>query len=67
MPSVDIVGAEDLLPMIGSSCPSSDKLADGLLRFKDDVLVVPPVGTVEKERWLPAAPVEFPLTKPDSG
>jgi hypothetical protein len=61
-PSVDIVGTEVLLPMVGSWCPSSDTLTDGLLLFKDDVLVVLPVGTVEKERWLPAATVEFPLT-----
>jgi hypothetical protein len=47
--SVDIVGADDLLPIVRGS-PSSDSLTDRLLRFKDDVLIVFPVGAVEKER-----------------
>lgn len=66
-PSVDTVGAEDLFPMVGGWCPSSDMLADCPLSFNDAVLIELPVGTVEKERRWPSGAVEFPLMKPDSG
>lgn len=58
-PFVDIVGAEDLLPMVGGWCPSSDMLIECLLRFNVDLLVALPVGAVEKE-WL-TPPAELPL------
>lgn len=60
-PSVDIVGAADLFPMVGGCCPSSDMLAEGLLPRSDSVLIELPVGTVEKERRLPAVAAESPL------
>jgi hypothetical protein len=60
-PSVDTVGAEDLFPMVGGWCPSSDMLADGLLPLNDAVLIELPVGTVEKERRLPVGAAELPL------
>ena len=49
-PSVDIVGAEDLLPMVGGRPPFSDMLTEFRLRLKEDVLVALPVGTSEKDR-----------------
>lgn len=47
--SVDFV-AVDLLPIVGGGPPSSDMLTECLLRFKDELLIVHPVGTVEKDR-----------------
>jgi hypothetical protein len=60
-PSVDIVGAEDLLPMVGGWRPSSDMLMEFRPWLNDEVLVALPVGTSEKDLWLRARSVEFPL------
>jgi hypothetical protein len=49
-PSVDIVGAEDLLPMVGGWCPSSDMVIEFRLWLNEDVLSALPVGTSEKDR-----------------
>lgn len=48
--SVDNVAAIDLFPIVGGGCPSSDDRTDALARFKDEELIVSPVGTVENER-----------------
>lgn len=65
--SVDMVGASDLFPMVGGWRSSSDTLAERLLRFKDEVLVVPAVGEVERDAWLLLVVVRFWLMWPDSG
>lgn len=48
--SVDIVAAVDLFPVVGGGSPSSDDRTDSPLRFRDDELIVFPVGTVENDR-----------------
>lgn len=50
--SVDIVAAVDLLPIVGGGPPSSEMLAECLLRFKDELLIVSPVGTGENDGCL---------------
>lgn len=64
--SVDImVGATDLLPIVGGWRPSEEERSDRL-RSTEDVLTESPVGTVENER-LPAGMPPFPFAMPDSG
>lgn len=60
--SVDIVAAIDLLPIVGGGSPSSEDCIDSPLRFKDDELIVFPVGTVEKDWWPFTGAEELPLT-----
>lgn len=64
--SVDTVAAVDLLPIVGGGAPSSDMLTDCLLRFRDELLNVSLVGTVEKDLW-PLTGAVVPFTRPDSG
>jgi hypothetical protein len=47
--SVHIVAAVDLFPIVGGWSPSSEDCIDSPLRFKDDELIVFPVGTVEND------------------
>lgn len=59
--SVDIVAAIDLFPIVGGGSPSSDDWIDSPLRFRDDELIVFPVGTVEKDWWSLTGAEELPL------
>ena len=47
--SVDAVAAIDLFPIVGGGSPSSEDRIDSPLRFRDEELIVFPVGTVEKD------------------
>lgn len=48
---MEVVGAEDLLPIVGGARSSSDMLIEFLLRLSEVVLIALPVGTSEKDRW----------------
>lgn len=66
--SVDMVGAVDLLPIVGGAFPSRDDMMECLLRFNEGVLIEMPVGPVEKEPGPLAFGIEVcPFTLPDSG
>jgi hypothetical protein len=64
--SVDNVGAVDLLPVVGGGRPSWEDRTECLLRFKDELLIVFPVGPVENESR-PFGGAEFPFKWPDWG
>lgn len=64
--SVDKVGAVDLLPIVGAGRPSCEDLTECLLRFKDELLMLFPVGPVEKELW-PFGGAGCPFKWPDWG
>jgi hypothetical protein len=66
--SVDIVGAVDLLPIVGGGCSSSEDRAEPPAWFNEGVLIQTPVGPVEKEPCPFPFGIELcPLTCPDSG
>jgi hypothetical protein len=53
--SVDIVGAVDLLPIVGAACSSAEDRVESSAWFNEGVLTDTPVGPVEKE------PCPFPF------
>lgn len=65
---VDMVGAVDLLPMVGGGCPSFESGSENLLCDGETSLMLRPDGGVWKERWpLPVFEIEgfivgFPRT-----
>jgi uncharacterized membrane protein YhdT len=66
--SVDIVGAVDLLPMVGVGWSSCEDRAESRVWFNEGVLMETPVGPVEKEPCpFPFGIEVCPFTIPDSG